>query len=141
MKLIVMGMLDHLCGRSGIWTRTPGVTCSPTTRTGPPLFSTRSSGHKPRYTGAHMIRGRTTWEWNVFRCHVHSPLLQSCYGVIPSPPPSTPKPSPPPPAECSYCQDVAPDSTYTCAQQKGWGKCSESWMQGYCKKACGQCSC
>lgn len=37
-----------------------------------------------------------------------------------------------------------PGSSYTCAQQKSWGKCSEPWMQGYCCSTCngggGTCS-
>ena len=39
------------------------------------------------------------------------------------------------------CVDVKPKGSpqYTCAQQKGWGKCSASWMKGYCKKTCGTC--
>jgi hypothetical protein len=39
----------------------------------------------------------------------------------------------------STCVDIPPDTTYTCAQQVGWGKCNEPWMDGYCKKSCGQC--
>lgn len=37
------------------------------------------------------------------------------------------------------CTNIPPDSTYTCAQQAGWGKCGESWMQGYCNQSCGRC--
>lgn len=39
------------------------------------------------------------------------------------------------------CSDTAPDSSYTCAQQAGWGKCSERWMQGFCCKTCFNCNC
>ena len=50
----------------------------------------------------------------------------------------TPSPSPPP--STGDCQDIPPSATYTCAQQAGWGKCKESWMQGFCKKSCNTCS-
>lgn len=43
----------------------------------------------------------------------------------------------PPPT--SSCVDVAPDNTYTCEQQAGWGKCNEPWLQGFCLKTCGRC--
>ncbi len=41
--------------------------------------------------------------------------------------------------DCS--RDVTPPSEprYTCQQQAEWGKCSESWMQGYCNISCGRC--
>eukprot|EP01025_Chloroclados_australasicus_P027637 TRINITY_DN2736_c0_g1_i2.p1 TRINITY_DN2736_c0_g1~~TRINITY_DN2736_c0_g1_i2.p1 ORF type:complete len:341 (+),score=24.18 TRINITY_DN2736_c0_g1_i2:88-1110(+) len=35
----------------------------------------------------------------------------------------------------SQCTDVSPDG-YSCAQQKDWGKCGESWMAGYCECTC-----
>ena len=38
------------------------------------------------------------------------------------------------------CTDIAPDATYTCAQQAGWGKCNETWMVGKCDASCGRCS-
>jgi hypothetical protein len=38
------------------------------------------------------------------------------------------------------CTDVPPDTTYTCAQQVGWGKCGESFMQGFCDASCGRCA-
>ncbi|AUX47818.1 uncharacterized protein SOCE26_093420 [Sorangium cellulosum] len=37
------------------------------------------------------------------------------------------------------CTDTPPDSRYTCAQQAGWGKCSETWMRGFCDRSCGRC--
>ena len=38
------------------------------------------------------------------------------------------------------CADVAPPpGQYSCAQQKGWGKCGASWMAGYCLVTCGTC--
>ena len=38
------------------------------------------------------------------------------------------------------CADSPPPgSTNTCAEQAGWGKCSESWLSGYCLKSCGKC--
>ena len=51
---------------------------------------------------------------------------------------ATPKPTPKP---APSCEDVQPPSAaqYSCAQQASWGKCGESWMQGYCKKSCGKC--
>ena len=30
--------------------------------------------------------------------------------------------------------------TYTCAQQAGWGKCSEDFMKGFCCKSCFKCA-
>ena len=45
----------------------------------------------------------------------------------------TPTPTPQP------CTDSAPDPQYTCAQQKSWGKCSESFMKGFCCKTCFDC--
>jgi mannan endo-1,4-beta-mannosidase len=38
------------------------------------------------------------------------------------------------------CTDIAPDNVYTCSQQASWGKCSESFMQGFCLRSCGMCS-
>jgi len=35
--------------------------------------------------------------------------------------------------------DKAPDTTYTCVQQASWGKCNETWMQGYCCLSCFEC--
>ena len=29
-----------------------------------------------------------------------------------------------------------PGSSYSCAQQKAWGKCSAPWMKGYCCSVC-----
>lgn len=48
--------------------------------------------------------------------------------------------SPTPPG--SKCSDNVPPGGYTCAQQKGYGKCAESWMTsgGFCAKTCGRCS-
>ncbi len=39
----------------------------------------------------------------------------------------------------AVCTDIAPDDDYTCAQQAEWGKCDESWMDGYCDATCGRC--
>jgi len=36
-----------------------------------------------------------------------------------------------------YPPDV--DTQYTCVDQATFGKCDESWMQGYCLAACGKC--
>jgi len=38
------------------------------------------------------------------------------------------------------CADVPPDSSATCAQQQGWGKCGKDWMKGYCCQTCFGCS-
>ena len=38
------------------------------------------------------------------------------------------------------CRDVpVPYSDFSCAQQKGWGKCGEYFMRGYCDLTCGRC--
>ncbi len=37
------------------------------------------------------------------------------------------------------CNDTPPDTTYTCQQQRDWGKCSAPWMAGHCQTACGTC--
>ena len=37
------------------------------------------------------------------------------------------------------CQDNPPDSSFTCEQQASWGKCGETWMQGFCDYSCGRC--
>lgn len=57
-------------------------------------------------------------------------LLNPSNGSSPSPSPS---PSP------SSCTDTAPDTNYTCQQQKNFGKCSKPWMDGYCCKTCFNC--
>ena len=44
-----------------------------------------------------------------------------------------------PPAGAMPCDDIAPDSTYTCEEQASWGKCDEPWMMGLCNKSCGRC--
>ena len=39
------------------------------------------------------------------------------------------------------CSDVPPPpGQYTCQQQAGWGKCSASFMAGYCCRSCHACS-
>ena len=35
--------------------------------------------------------------------------------------------------------EPVPGDSYTCAQQAGWGKCDEPWMEGYCDLSCGRC--
>ncbi|KAJ3037813.1 hypothetical protein HDV00_001314 [Rhizophlyctis rosea] len=37
------------------------------------------------------------------------------------------------------CDDKPPSPDYSCAQQALWGKCTESWMAGYCLQSCGKC--
>lgn len=46
------------------------------------------------------------------------------------------------PTPCS-CTDTQPDSKYTCAQQKAFGKCSDSFVagKGNCQITCGECKC
>jgi len=52
---------------------------------------------------------------------------------------SMPK-SPSMPDYCTQaCSDIPPSSDYTCAQQAAWGKCGETWMQGYCCYSCHAC--
>jgi len=52
-----------------------------------------------------------------------------------------PPPTPPPPTP--GCTDTPPDpGTYTCAQEKSWGKCdvkANPWMAGYCCRSCFNC--
>ncbi|DBB06710.1 TPA: hypothetical protein ACH3X1_012211 [Trebouxia sp. C0004] len=38
------------------------------------------------------------------------------------------------------CFDTPPNNQYTCAQQAGWGKCSEAFMSGFCDQTCGRCT-
>eukprot|EP01084_Bolivina_argentea_P043138 79489_1 len=38
------------------------------------------------------------------------------------------------------CTDTPPNNEYTCAQQASWGKCNQTWMQGYCCKTCFNCA-
>jgi len=60
-------------------------------------------------------------------------------GPLPTPPPTLPPPS---------CSDVPPPSppggpSYTCDQQKGFGKCdvkANPWMLGYCCQTCFGCA-
>ncbi|GAB4814157.1 hypothetical protein N2152v2_001203 [Parachlorella kessleri] len=71
--------------------------------------------------------------------------LASCGKCAASASPS-PSPSPPPsPASSSSsnsgCSDVPPpNSGASCQQQKAWGKCSDSFMQGFCLASCGKCT-
>ena len=38
------------------------------------------------------------------------------------------------------CTDeVPPNTSYSCSQQAGWGKCNEGFMAGFCEKTCGKC--
>jgi len=42
----------------------------------------------------------------------------------------------------SNCTDVYPpnvDTRHSCGAQAGFGKCDESWMEGYCLQSCGKC--
>eukprot|EP01023_Acetabularia_acetabulum_P068925 TRINITY_DN985_c0_g1_i4.p3 TRINITY_DN985_c0_g1~~TRINITY_DN985_c0_g1_i4.p3 ORF type:complete len:110 (-),score=38.41 TRINITY_DN985_c0_g1_i4:71-400(-) len=43
-------------------------------------------------------------------------------------------------AKCP-CNDSAPegDASYTCVEQKDFGKCGEAFMSGYCECVCGVC--
>ncbi|KAK9869002.1 hypothetical protein WJX84_008231 [Apatococcus fuscideae] len=68
----------------------------------------------------------------------HSSSSSSSSGPSSAPAPSS---SPSSSGGCSSCPDTPPSSSYTCAQQKSFGQCSQSWMSGYCKQTCGKCSC
>jgi len=39
----------------------------------------------------------------------------------------------------AQCVDVPVPGPYSCAQQAGWGKCGEPWMQGFCQQTCNTC--
>ena len=39
------------------------------------------------------------------------------------------------------CDDVAPTPDFSCPEQARFGKCSDGFMYGYCKKSCGTCKC
>ena len=46
------------------------------------------------------------------------------------------------PSSTTTCSDLTPPGSghqYTCAQQKSWGKCSASFMKGYCCQTCHNC--
>lgn len=60
-------------------------------------------------------------------------------GAGPSPAPSGPSPSSPSPSG-GNCTDIAPDTKYTCAEQKAVDHCHKPWMQGYCCKTCWDCA-
>jgi hypothetical protein len=42
----------------------------------------------------------------------------------------------PTPAVTLQSYDNPPDSTWSCAQQKEWGKCTAPWMSGHCSYTC-----
>jgi uncharacterized surface protein with fasciclin (FAS1) repeats len=44
-------------------------------------------------------------------------------------------------SDCASCDDIAPDGQFSCAQQRDFGKCDESWMKPFCRKTCGRCNC
>jgi hypothetical protein len=56
-----------------------------------------------------------------------STLLSKCSTYDPVPPVKHP------------CDDKPPDSVFTCSRQKKWGKCSEKWIEGYCRYSCHNC--
>ena len=38
------------------------------------------------------------------------------------------------------CTDEPPPgSQHSCAEQRGWGKCGERFLRGYCRRSCGRC--
>ena len=41
--------------------------------------------------------------------------------------------------DCSDEKSPVDKSDYTCKEQADYGKCDESWMDGYCLLSCGQC--
>jgi hypothetical protein len=53
--------------------------------------------------------------------------------------------SPAPPIDTSgklaQCSDIPPTASSTCAAEKAAGRCSESWMSGYCCRSCFGCQC
>ena len=60
--------------------------------------------------------------------------------------PSAFSPSPVSTPAPSSCDDVSPDSQYTCQQQQAMGKCNAAYMLspdapvgGYCAATCGRC--
>lgn len=44
------------------------------------------------------------------------------------------------PSTCD-CDDVAPTPDFGCPAQAAFGKCSDGFMYGFCKKSCGTCKC
>ena len=60
-------------------------------------------------------------------------LMRKKLLAAPTPMPTAHKRTPAP------CVDVPPDSRFTCAQQRRWGKCGEPWMWGFCCKSCHGC--
>jgi len=74
-----------------------------------------------------------------------NPAPPSNAGSSPSPSssssPST-SPSQSSPSPEGDCTDVAPPGSYSCAQQKQFGKCNESFMTAgnFCASTCGRCS-
>ena len=52
-----------------------------------------------------------------------------------------PLPEPECSSEDETCCDIQPPSSvYSCEEEKNFGKCGESWMQGYCAFTCGRCA-
>lgn len=41
--------------------------------------------------------------------------------------------------DTACCDYPPPGSKHTCAEESGFGKCNESWMDGYCDLSCGRC--
>lgn len=67
-----------------------------------------------------------------------SQVGDSVADVVTEPQPIITIPAPPPPLPCP---DVAPDATYTCTEQKKFGKCDASFLldKGYCAATCNRC--
>ena len=63
-------------------------------------------------------------------------------GSSASTPPMPPAQEPGAAASSGGCVDTPPPGSFSCQQQKDWGKCSDVFMvQGnYCAATCGQCS-
>ena len=59
-----------------------------------------------------------------------------CVPIVDLLPPVEPSGGPTPPGR--QCSDVGPDH-WSCAQQKAWNKCDQSWMKGHCCKTCHDC--
>ncbi|KAJ3046444.1 hypothetical protein HK097_000854 [Rhizophlyctis rosea] len=121
----LQGYCNDSCGRCpGTGTASP--TATPTGNTG-----CTDIAPDTEYTCAQQAEwGKCTEDWMEGWC------LSSC-GKCPSATITVPSTSSPTPT--GDCVDVAPDNEYTCAQQAEWGKCTEDWMAGWCKKSCGTC--
>ncbi|CAD7697034.1 unnamed protein product [Ostreobium quekettii] len=42
---------------------------------------------------------------------------------------------------CEECPNEAPSPDFTCEEQVKNGACGQSWMEGFCRLSCGECTC